>query len=131
MATQVDFWGDIGGAELRTPVTIMREQAALLGAKTQNVIEARVKTDSLGDGWFVHRFTLIVPSMDNYAYELFSVQHPVDLYPVTVPGANVPGPTRVQLNLGTEETFTDWLRAKLSSAETKRIIGNLLAMAKS
>lgn len=125
MATQTDFWGDLGVAELRTPVTIMREQAALLGAKTQNLIEARVRTSVL-DNYFWHFFDLIVPSMDNYSYELFSVWHAVELYPVRIPER----PFGAQ-QLPTEQAFTDWLRDKLSSAETKRIITNLLSLAKS
>src|SRR5271166_3035486 len=126
MATQADFWGEIGQEELRTPVTIMREQAALLGAKTQNVIEARVRTDAgVNSSWFVHHFDLIVPSLDNYSYELFRVQHQIELYPV-----NTTGPSREQLRLETEEQFREWLRGKLSSSETKRIIANLLALAR-
>lgn len=125
MAAQTDFWGELGTAELRTPVTIMREQAALLGAKTQNVIEASVRTDTSIVNWFVHHFDLIVPSMDNYSYELFRVQHQIELYPVytTVPSVG-------QLQLETEEQFREWLRGKLSSSETKRIIANLLSLAR-
>ena len=34
MATQADFWGQIQVDDIRTPVAILREQAALLGPKT-------------------------------------------------------------------------------------------------
>jgi hypothetical protein len=34
-------------------------------------------------------------------------------------------------DLSNEQAFTNWLRAKLSSDETKRIIGSLLAQANS
>jgi hypothetical protein len=46
MATQTDFWGEIVSAAERTPVSIMREQAALLGTKTRNLIEARVESST-------------------------------------------------------------------------------------
>jgi hypothetical protein len=35
MAAQTDLWGEIAQEQVRTPVTIMKEQAALLGKKTQ------------------------------------------------------------------------------------------------
>jgi hypothetical protein len=120
MATQVDFWGDIEPAEVRTPVAILREQAALLRTKTRNAIEARVDTDVFY-GTFQHSFRLVVPALDNYTYELFSVRYGIDLYPVTA-GLN---------ELKTEDEFKDWLRQRLSSPETKKIIGNLLAQANS
>jgi len=123
MATRTDFWGDIEPAQVRTPAAILREQAALLGTKTQNLVEARVETDI--DQWheFNHRFLLVVPALSNYSYQLFRVEHGVNLYPVRV--------DRESLRLENEEAFIEWLRRTLSSAETKRIIGNLLAQVNS
>jgi hypothetical protein len=121
MATQTDFWGEIVPAEVRTPVAILREQAALLGSKTQNVVEAKVSTQAQS-GKFYHRFRLVVPALD-YTYELFKITTGVNPYPVTV-DALLDG-----TEFKTEEAFTNWLKAKLSSAETKQIISNLLAQA--
>jgi len=39
--------------------------------------------------------------------------------------------SRRRTGLETEQEFVDWLRRKLSSVETKRIIANLLAQAMS
>jgi len=119
MATQVDFWGEIGRAEpVRTPVAILREQAALLGSKTQNVVEVKVSPLALKGG-FVLQFNIVVPGLDHYPYELFEIVTGVSPYAVTGAGKE----------LTTEEEFTDWLNAKLSSPETKRTISNLLAQA--
>lgn len=122
MATQADFWGDIEIPVIRTPAAIMREQAALLGKKTKNIIEGAVET-RISDGAFHHSLDLVVPSLDNYTYRLLSIEHGVELYPVTV------GDSRFlnRSKLKTEEEFEAWLRDRLSSPETKRIIGNLLA----
>ncbi len=117
MATQTDFWGGIAPTQVRTPAAILREQAALLGSKTRNVVEADITTFTLGST-FYHRFNLVVPGL-GYTYELFSISTGVSPYPVDV------GDTQMQ----TEQEFTEWLRAKLSSAETKKIINNLLAQA--
>ena len=120
MATQTDLWGEIQTEEIRTPVAILREQAALLGPKTQNVVEAKVQTDPTPGGEFRHRFNLVVPALDNYTYQLFSVHHPMGLYPLTA---------NTGRGLQDEETFKTWLRETLSSPETKRIIANLIAQA--
>jgi hypothetical protein len=119
MATQTDFWGEIEQPIVRTPVAILKEQAALLGAKTQNLIEAEVTTLARG-GEIHHSLYLVVPAMD-YRYELLRMWHRVtELYPVHPIAHSF-------LSLETEEQFVEWLRERLSSSETKRIVGNLLA----
>jgi hypothetical protein len=125
MAAQTDFWGEIAPAAVRTPLAILREQAALLGAKTKNLIEATVAT-SVNGPQFQHRFNLVVPSLGNYTYELFWVTHGIEMYPIIVPLA-----LPKDRELTTEQEFTEWLRGKLSSDATKKIIVNLLAQATS
>ena len=123
MAAQTDFWGEIVPACLeRTPLAIMREQASLLGTKTKNLVEATVDTSVDPNGQFVHRFTLVVPSLSSYKYVLFCIQHGIAVYPISIP-------TELAVRLDTEQEFTDWLHRKLSSAETRKIVGNLLAQA--
>jgi len=119
MATIPDFWGEIAPAEVRTPAAILREQAAALGPKTRNLIEAQVVTHASQSGDIVHNFNLVVPALDDYTYQLFRIRHAAaDLYPVTVADGVV---------LRNEDAFVAWLRERLSSDKTKRIIGNLLA----
>lgn len=121
MATQVDFWGEIGPAEpVRAPVAILREQAALLGTKTQNVVEARVST-SVASGNLYHSFDLVVPALGGYTYQLFVIAAGAGPYPITL--------VRTDDKFQTEQEFTSWLKTKLSSPETKKIIANLLAQA--
>jgi hypothetical protein len=126
MAAKTDLWGVIAPAQVRTPLAILREQAALLGEKTQNLVEATVAT-SVSGPQFIHRFNLVVPSMDDYTYELFTVMHGVGIYPITVHGANVVADYLGGDTLATEQEFIEWLRRELSSAGTKRIVSNLLA----
>jgi hypothetical protein len=122
--------GDIAPAQVRTPLAILREQAALLGEKTQNLVEATVAT-SVSGPQFVHRFKLVVPSMNDYTYELFRVAHGIDMYPVTIPiPLSAIALARAQRDgntLGTEQEFIEWLHQELSSEETKKIVSNLLA----
>jgi hypothetical protein len=123
MAAHADLWGEIAPSAVRAPVSILREQASLLGAKTNNLIEGKVETQIEGNR-FYHFFNLVVPSLDNYSYELFRIWTNVSLYPV-----HVPPPPYTEIE--DEGAFVDWLGQTLSSAETKRIIGNLLAQANS
>jgi hypothetical protein len=133
MATQTDFWGEIGVIGDRTPLSILREQAALLGTKTQNLVEAAVESRGVNDE-FSHSFHLVVPVLDHYKYELFSIRHPVvDMYPVTVGYVHM-YPVLAKGNekrLRNEDEFKEWLSKTLSSPETKKILGNLIAQARS
>jgi hypothetical protein len=117
MAASTDLWGEIEATQIRTPLVILREQAALLGAKTKNLVEASVNTHADGDT-FIHNFNLDVPALGRYRYNLFNIQHGPSIYPVTVSSKH---------RLDTEQEFIEWLGAKLSSPETKRIVANLLA----
>ena len=73
MAEQtVDFWPDIATAARRvTPLSLMKQQAVLLGKHTKNLLEGEVSS-SVNVGRLVHRFQISVPTLD-YSYELFRV----------------------------------------------------------
>ena len=94
----------------------------MLGAKTQHVVEGRVNTTSSYQT-FTHSLILVVPSLDNYEYELLKIRHGIGLYPVenSHPYKEFPD----------EESFVDWLRQELSSPRTKKVIGDLMAQANS
>jgi hypothetical protein len=125
----VDFWPDISASKPRTPLSLMKQQAALLGKHTNNLLEAEVETTSSGDKLF-HRFIIVAPSLD-YRYQLFGVTHGVTLYPVQVLSAPPSGTIVPIGGIEDEGMFVNWLKAVLSSEETKRILGSLLAQAES
>lgn len=122
MSAKTDLWGEIVATKTRTPVAILREQASLLGEKTAFAIEAKVES-AASDRGFIHRFVLVVPALDQYEYELFSISHGIELYPVQEL-ANYK-------TMETEEQFKEWLHRQLSDSRTVRIIGNLLAQVNS
>jgi hypothetical protein len=133
MATQVDFWGEIDAISDRTPLSILREQAAVLGTKTQNLVEAAVETHGR-NGEFSHSLNLVVPALDHYKYQLFSIRHRVaNLYPVFVGDVHTNPALEGgrEMRLGNEEEFKDWLSKMLSAPETRKILGALLAQARS
>ena len=142
-----DLWPPtISGPEVVAPVTILREQAAMLGKKTNGLVLASVRTttrDSLtrdektglraltrpghdagnGNEGFIHSFQLVVPALEDYTYTLFRIEHGIKLYPVKL---------HVPRTLGgriakSEDEFVDILRKILSSDNTRRVIGSLIA----
>jgi hypothetical protein len=76
------------------PVSILREQAALLGEKTRNLVTAEVDSGTVNEYTPIIRdripsfrdtFYLVAPALDNYRFELFRVTRQVDqLYPIEI-----------------------------------------------
>jgi hypothetical protein len=120
-ATNLDLWPALPHVKLRTPVSILREQAALLGHKTKNLLEAEVSTNTW-HGELRHSFKIVAPALD-YSFELFSVTHGLDLYPILGQRANEAVATRLE----DEAAFIVWVREQLSSERTLRLIQALLA----
>jgi hypothetical protein len=119
---KTDYWpDDLGSSDIVTPVTILREQAAALGKKTHNIVEARVRSEGGAD--FVHYLELVVPAMNSYRYLLAQVIHPVELYPLRF----LYYPTGVDAQAGDEAEFRKHLRESLSNDKTRQLINVLLA----
>jgi hypothetical protein len=126
MALVEDLWPKQLAAKpaQKSPAAILKEQAALLGRRVNNLIEGQVTTKPDRTGTkFEHIFKIVVPTLDFYQYPLFSVSHGVgEFYPLDVTAYGVPAQKQ------SEDEFVAWLRAVFASSETKRIIGMLLAM---
>jgi hypothetical protein len=126
-ARNKDLWGDIPEVLELTPRDLMREQAAYLEQKTKGLLTAEVTIDTdKGSFKQAQTFYLVVPTM-HYRYELFSIfqKDIVKIYPVrfTIEDA------RIEAN--NESEFINLLKNILGSENTKRIVGSLLAQAKS
>ena len=138
-----DLWPEIEQSTVVPPVAILREQAAALGNKTSHLLEGRVDSRTDGAGNFIHSFYVVAPTLDNYTYNLFSISHGADAYPVTVSRPQRMGPDKHIIRLGpdnrplpetliinSEKELLDYLREVLNSDKTKRIVGSLLAQVK-
>lgn len=125
-ALEMDLWPKAKfEADAVTAVSIMRRQAALLGEKTQQLVTADVHTSAMAS-YLSHSFRLVVPSLDSYKYELFSVRHKVDeLYPLTGYGHD-----GVAREIGDQSEFVAWLKEALSDESTLRRIDALMAQAR-
>lgn len=128
----IDLWpDDIGYTKLKAPVTILMEQASLLGKKTQNLVEAKIGRDEAFEE-FCYNFYLVAPALGNYRYKLFTIFHDIQLYPVKI---NIdsdileevsPG-TEGQLSAESEDDFLDILRKIFGAEKTRSLIYALLA----
>lgn len=127
-----DLWPDdiASTIEQVPPVTILRQQAALLGRNMKNVIEGEVETDTTDlQRLLSHTFYLVAPALNFYRYPLLTVEHHVtQMYPVKI-AVTWPekGPPKKKLTAKNEQEFKNHLKDIFSNNETKKIIGALLA----
>ena len=126
-----DLWPEIEESREVPPVAILREQAALLGNKTNYLLQGRVGSVALSSGRFYHSFFIVAPALDGYEYKLFAIEHGPDQYPVFADALEGTDPSKVsRLSLNSEEELLDYIRKILNSDKTKRILGSLLAQVK-
>jgi hypothetical protein len=117
-----DFWpSDVGQSTIRTPGAILKEAASYLGPKTKQMVKADVLTNTGNDGRFIQSFVLNVPALDNYKYLLFTVYHPILLYPLTLVWKDI------GITITSEEALIAKVKEILGSDETKKAIQALLA----
>ena len=127
MATTIeDLWpADFGIEDQTPPVTILRQQAAMLGKKTKNLVEGDVVTEATHAGAFKHTFYLIAPTLDDYRYCLFYIHHEMLFYPLHIFDCSGQGKT-----CSDEEAFYAALRDWFAAENTRKVISNLIAQSK-
>ncbi len=126
-----DLWPDFAPAEGELPpITILKEQASLLGLKLKNLIEAEVETGTTDyQRYLRHTLILVAPVLNFYRYKLLDVEHPAtQMYPVTIRVfLDDPANTASEIKAENEDEFKTALKAVFASAQIKRVIENLLA----
>ena len=135
-----DLWAeDIGITTVKTPVAILKEQASLLGRKTQNLVIGEVISSSqeAEEPRITQRFNIKAPALGNYRYNLFSISHGIDVYPLAMSVENSIVSELFNSNLisgshnpriiRSEEEFLDILNKILKSKRTKQVVHALLA----
>lgn len=120
-----NLWGELPTEEvIRTPLQILREQAAILGEKTENLLEGRVQQEATAK-LFRNTLYIVAPSL-GYSYAVLDVTYGVDLYPVSVRDAQI----GVSTTCEDEESFEQALADIFSSAQTKKALVGLLSQVK-
>ena len=126
-----DLWPDFAPAEGELPpITILKEQAALLGLKLRNLIEADVETGTTDyQRYLRHTLFLIAPVLNFYRYKLLDVEHlATQMYPATIKvSLDDTANTHSEIKAENEDEFKTALKDVFASAQTKNVIENLLA----
>lgn len=142
-----NLWSeDIGkvDGELQSPVIILRQQAQLLGQRTQGKLEAEVEADieynydpEIEESIVVYKeefrynFYLTAPRIPGYHYKLFAISHDVDLYPVDFhldSGiADEINQSKKVLRVRSEKRFLEALKAIFNSKKTMQVIRAILS----
>lgn len=144
-----DLWSDDIGLLVKgpkAPVVILREQASLLGRKTQNLVEAQVYRNTSKDSLssiqaqdFIYSFCLVAPPLSSYRYHLFTISHGVWFYPISISGSDeimaeiadsLPQcslSSKASILAKCEAEFLDILKALFGATRTKNILLALLA----
>lgn len=129
MSVRHSLWPeDIAVTDEVAPVVILKEQASLLGQRTNNLVEARVLPGQshYSEYPFVYYFELVAPALDHYRYRLFEIAHGVEFYPVRIEFEEFATPR----DAPGEDEFLLELAAIFSSDRTKRIVSSLIAQSK-
>ena len=134
----INLWPpEIEVINITPPVTILGQQATMLGSITKNIILGDVKARESEEYDFSYIFYIVAPALSNYRYKLLTIYHNIDLYPVTVQveeniykevpkratGERIPN----SIFAISENEFTEVLKAIFNSNKAKRVVSALLA----
>ena len=127
---------DIAVTDYVPPVAILKEQGALLGHLTKNLVKGDVRGPSSEHptNLFHYTFELVAPTLYGYRYELFGISHGADFYPLKIDWDSPDNPIQwalaVDAGIENEEQCLKALEGIFSSTRTRRVIGSLIAQSR-
>jgi len=153
-----DLWPDdlvVATEDLQSPLAILKEQASLLGAKTKNIVKAKVVkardlrseeellTNEVALGYgsyrgpttpFRYLFLIHSPALGDYRYRLFEISYDVGFYPVSFQlDEDIVREWQMDPKQGIvaddESAFVDILSRVLKSKRTRQVIQAILSQA--
>ena len=128
-----NFFDDvIEETSVKPPIAVLKELAQELAQKTQGLLVGKVEQSNLSNE-FSLEFYITAPSLNNYSYEVFSVNHDLDFYPLelTITATRLPDRSYAVEKVENQEKFEEKLKIIFSSPEVKKVINGLLAQIKS
>ena len=128
-----DLWGEISvEKEIKLPVTILKEQATILGEKTNKILEAKVSALKLSTNEEVgYKLSIVAPALGNYVYQVLTIYHPaIFVYPVTVLYRDDDGDESYEAICEDESDLIEKLREILSSDIVHKVIVALISQSK-
>lgn len=119
--------------KFKPPATILKEQAAILGQMTQNIVKGVVETFKGGHDHLTLAFHIVAPALDNYSFVLFEVTHkatqvyPVEIVSTVVIPTDIPGRQRGIWKAHNENQFRTSLKRIFAHPKTTTAIQSLMA----
>jgi len=151
----IDLWPkELSTVDQRSPLTILKEQASLLGEKTQNIVIAVLENYDMFENYdllmaltmrdypFKYAFMLTCPALSNYRFRLFSIGYDIYMYPVSfnldsdvseeiIKDTHVEPGKDGTFQASNEEDFIEILKRIFSSRKAVQVIRALLSQVKS
>ena len=117
------LWGDLSALKMiRTPKTILSEQAEILNQTTGGVIRAQVTSNQSGAN-LSYTLLIVAPVLANYSYSVCSINHDINVYPCKLYNFA----TNSWEDCENEEALKARLGVILSGDKTRRVIESLLS----
>jgi hypothetical protein len=143
MSLETNLWGELPKPEiLRTPLVILREQAALLGEMTNRILEADVGLHKASVDYsksavelaslevtrkgreFIADLDIVAPFLDHYRVTIAQIKFDLaEVYPVEL----IDVLAMMNYKANNEAEFVRKLQGILRSEKVQRVISSLLA----
>jgi hypothetical protein len=120
-----NLWGEPFGEELKAPVQILAEQAALLGQMTNNILEGRVENQSKGRT-FTFDLNVVAPALGNYVHSILRIDYTLEFYPLRLQSQVA----QAEYDCEGEEEFMKVLEEVLSSRKVRQVVTSLLSQSR-
>jgi hypothetical protein len=110
---------------VKTPLSILREQANLLTQQTKAVLEGEVSTRPAGSNIEL-ALRIKVPALENYTVTVLTYSQPVTIYPGLLSSL-----ARVAslVEVGNQAEFVKYVTTILSSEQVQNVLAALLSQA--
>lgn len=117
------FWALPEAADIRTPLSILREQAAALTEGTRGVLVGMAEAKPIGQELNV-TLDVTVPGLNDYRYRILSYRQPIEMYPGQIVVVD-----SEWHEIADEQSFVAEVKSVLSSDRVKTILASLRAYA--
>lgn len=116
-----DLWPrDFGTSNVTPPITILKQQATVLGQRMQNILQGEVSSEQVDDDTIYYNFYIVSSALGNYRYKLFWVSQHIDaLYPVWMSGSEQPIEDEAALRTALMDIF--------GAEKTRKVVQSLMA----
>ena len=118
------FWAVPDVTDIRTPLSILREQAAAITEQTKGTLVGVVDAQAGSNGDLEIQLELSVPSLNGYRYRILAYEQPIELYPGRMRARNESG------TINDEKDFISTIKTILSSGRVRNVLIALLAQAR-